>query len=266
MFRLGSAQLIILAVTNAERRQLNNTLKSNLVEEIVSKSKGHLAAKSPELESEVRRQLSEPTNLLHLVDYSSRDDHEQTNSSDLRRVSRIDVTTSLRLVQRYRTTIHRLCQQHRSHLRLTSQAEQQRHMILVARDEYYLLDLSTPFSPTISKDISHIRQRQHDIFKREVNNVLQQPFDYAKYRRESEEQQKRLLKQHFQQREEQHKTPTNPPPSGHPTEAEFYLGEKTSIFFFVFFVDFHLDDIFRNSSSCVNRTRNSFVTRIDSSA
>ena len=88
---------------------------------------------SPELEQEITRQLAEPTTLLHLVDYSSRDDYNQTNSTDLRRVSRIDVTTSLRLVQRYRTIIHRLCQLHRSHLRLTHQAEQQRHLILVAR-------------------------------------------------------------------------------------------------------------------------------------
>ncbi|CAF4984947.1 unnamed protein product, partial [Rotaria socialis] len=79
-------------------------------------SGGRLSANSPELENEITRQLAEPTTLLHLVDYSSRDDYNPTNSTDLRRVSRIDVTTSLRLVQRFRSIIHRLCQLHRSHL------------------------------------------------------------------------------------------------------------------------------------------------------
>ena len=242
--------MIILAVTNGERRQLNNSLKENLVEDIVTRSHGRLSRNSSELENEVHQQLSEPTNLLHLVDYSSRDDHPQTNSTDLRRVSKIDVTTSLRLVQRYRLVIHRLCQFYRSHLRLTSTAEQQRHLILVSRDEYYLLDLSGSLSPNLSKNISHIRQRQHDIFKREVNNVLQQPFDYAKYRRETEEQQQRLLKQHFQQREEQQRgTPTAPPPKGHPTEAEFYLGKSVR----------SIDDF--SSFNCLGSHRRALIER-----
>ncbi len=229
MFFLGSAKLIILSVTNSERRQMNTSLKKELVDEIVSRSGGRLSANSPELEKEITRQLSEPTTLLHLVDYASRDDYNQTNSTDLRRVSRIDVTTSLRLVQRYRTIIHRLCQLNRSHLRLTAQAEQQRHLILVAQDEYYLLDLASQTSG-ISAHISDIRQRQHDIFKREVNNVIQQPFDFVKYRRDAEQQQ-RLLEQRYQQRQMEQKQQYQqiqhgPPPPGHPSEAEFYLGSE----------------------------------------
>ena len=224
MIFLGSAQLIILSVTNTERRQMNVSLKKSLVDDIVSRSSGHLSANSPELEQEITRQLAEPSSLLHLVDYSSRDDYNQTNSTDLRRVSRIDVTTSLRLVQRYRTIIHRLCQIHRSHLRLTHQAEQQRHLILVSRDEYYLLDLTTPTS-AIPTNISDIRQRQHDIFKREVNNVIQQPFDFVKYRRDMEQQQ-RALEQRYQQRQQDQQIYKGPPPPGHPSEAEFYLGSQ----------------------------------------
>jgi hypothetical protein len=208
---------------------MNISLKKELVDEIVSRSGGRLSVNSPELEQEITRQLGEPTNLLHLVDYSSRDDYNQTNSTDLRRVSRIDVTTSLRLVQRYRTIIHRLCQLHRSHLRLTHQAEQQRHLILVAHDEYYLFDLALQAS-TIAANISNIRQRQHDIFKREVNNVIQQPFDFVKYRRDAEQQQ-RILEQRYQQRQMEQKQQyqqihKGPPPPGHPSEAEFYLGSE----------------------------------------
>ena len=214
---LGSAQLIILSVTNAERRQMNTSLKNELVDEIVSRSNGRLSAQSPELEQEILRQLAEPTKLQRLADYSSRDDYPKAASSDLRRVSRIDVTTSLRLVQRYRTVIHRLCQLYRSQLRLSIQAESQRYLLLVARDEYYLLDLTSQ----ISTNISHIRQRQHDIFKREVNNALQQPFDYVKYRREAEQEQKRLGELKYQ------RTKVEPPPPGHPSEAEFYLGKFT---------------------------------------
>ena len=229
MIFLGSAQLIVLAVTNNERRQMNASLKKELVDEIVARSEGRLSTNSPELEQEITRQLAEPTTLLRLVDYSSRDDYNQTNSSDLRRVSRIDVTTSLRLVQRYRTVIHRLCQLHRSHLRLTHQAEQQRHLLLVARDEYYFLDLTTQNSGILAS-MSDIRQRQHDIFKREVNNVIQEPFDYAKYRREAAQQQ-HILEQQYQQRQMEHKTQQQqqnkgPPPPGHPSEAEFYLGSQ----------------------------------------
>jgi hypothetical protein len=225
----GSAQLIILSVTNSERRQMNTSLKKELVDEIVSRSGGRLSANSSELEQEITRQLAEPTTLLHLVDYSSRDDFNQTNSTDLRRVSRIDVTTSLRLVQRYRTVIHRLCQLHRSHLRLTHQAEQQRHLILIARDEYYLLDLAAQIAG-MSTNISDIRQRQHDIFKREVNNAIQQPFDFVKYRRDVEQQQ-RILEQRHQQRKMEQKqhyqsAHKGPPPPGHPSEAEFYLGAE----------------------------------------
>lgn len=215
----GSAQIIILAITNAERRQLNVSLKKELVDDIVSRSAGRLSPNSPELEQEITRQLAEPSTLLHLVDYSSRDDYTQTNSTDLRRVSRIDVTTSLRLVQRYRTTIHHLCQMHRSHLRLTHQAEQQRYLILVSHDEYYLLNLASQ----IPTNITDIRKRQHDIFKREVNNVITQPFDFVKYRQDMEQQQ-RVLQQ--EQIEQQKQTYTRPPPPGHPSEAEFYLGTK----------------------------------------
>ncbi|CAF2103321.1 unnamed protein product [Rotaria magnacalcarata] len=237
----GNAQLIVLSVTNSERRQLNISLKKELVDEIVSHSGGRLSANSPELENEITRQLAEPTTLLHLVDYSSRDDYNQTNSTDLRRVSRIDVTTSLRLVQRFRTIIHRLCQLHRSHLHLTHSNEQQRHLILIAQDEYYILDLTSPTS-AMTTNISDIRQRQHDIFKREVNSVIeqqqqqqqQQPFDYAKYRRDNEQQQ-RILAQHLRQKhiEQKHKsqqTYTGPPPPGHPSEAEFYLGTQRRAF------------------------------------
>ena len=221
---LGSAQLIILSMTNSERRQMNTSLKKELVDEIVSSSGGRLSANSPELEQEITRQLAEPTTLLHLVDYSSRDDQTQTNSTDLRRVSRIDITTSLRLVQRYRTIIHRLCQLHRSHLRLTQQAELHRHLILIARDEYYLLDLTSP-TAGMPANISDIRQRQHDIFKREVNSVTQRPFDFVKYRRDAEQQQ-RILNQRYEQRqmEQRQQIPKGPPPPGHPSEAEFYLG------------------------------------------
>jgi hypothetical protein len=218
--------LIVLAVTSEERRQMNVSLKENLAHEIASRSNGRLPINSPELKEELHRQLAEPTNLLHLVDYASREDHQPINSTDLRRVSHIDVTTSLRLIQRYRTIIHRLCQLYRSHLRLTHQAEQQRHLILVSCDEYYLLDLTSPVSiTTSSSNVTNIGQRQHDIFKREVSNVLQQPFDYAKYRRETEEQQQRLREQRFRQREEDQRTPAVPPPTGHPSEAEFYFGQ-----------------------------------------
>jgi hypothetical protein len=195
----GSAQLIILSVTNAERRQMNISVKKEIVDETVARTSGRFAPNSPELEQEISRQLAEPTSLLHLVDYSSRDDYNQTNSTDLRRVSRTDVSTSLRLVQRYRTIIHRLCQLNRSHLRLTAQAEQQRHLVLVARDEYYLLDLASQ-TPCILRKKSETHP----------------PFDYAKYRRDIEQQQ-RILQQHCRQ--------TQPgPPSGHPSEPEFYLG------------------------------------------
>jgi hypothetical protein len=233
--------LIILSVTKNERRQMNTSLKNELVDEIVSHSGGRLSAKSPELEHEITRQLAEPTSLLHLVDYSSRDDYNQTNSTDIRRVSRIDVTTSLRLVQRYRTIIHRLCQLHRSHLRLTHQAELQRHLILISCDDYYLLDL-TSHTSGVSTNISDIRQRQHDIFKREVNNVTQQPFDFAKYRRDAEQQQN-ILEQRYKQRKIEQKQQsqrihTDPPPPGHPSEAEFYLGlfkgKKSDVVFYFF--------------------------------
>ncbi|CAF1425246.1 unnamed protein product [Adineta steineri] len=227
----GSAQLIILSVTGSERRHMCTSLKKEIVNEIVSRSGGRLSASSTELEEEITRQFSEPTHLLRLVDYSSRDDCNQTNATDLRRVTRIDVTTSLRLVQRYRTVVHRLCQLHRSHLMLTQQAEQQRHLILVANDdEYYLLDLSSHVA-SMSANILNIRQRQHDIFKREVNNVVHQPFDYAKYRRDAEQQQ-RILEQRHQQRQMeqkqqyQQKFKKGPPPPGDPSEAEFYLGAE----------------------------------------
>lgn len=206
---------------------MNVSLKKEIVDEIVLRSNGRLLANSPELEKELNRQLAEPATLLHLVDYSSRDDFLQTNSSDLRRVSRIDVTTSLRLVQRFRTIIHRLCQQCRAHLNLSPANEKQRHLILVAQDEYYIIDLAsqTPAQP-VPSNISNIRQRQHDIFKREVSNVIQQqqqPFDYAKYRRDIEQQQ-RILEQQHQQKHKSQQTFTGPPPPGHPSEAEFYLG------------------------------------------
>lgn len=199
---------------------MNVSVKKEVVDETVSRLGGHLSSNSRELENEISRQLTEPISLLHLVDYSSRDDYNQTNSTDLRRVSRIDVSTSLRLVQRYRTVIHRLCQLHRSHLRLTNQAEQQRHLILVARDEYYLLDLSS--------QKPDLQQRQHDTYKREIHHVTQQPFDYAAYRRDIEQQQ-RILDQRYRQRQMEQKqkyqqTYTGPPPAGHPSEAEFYLG------------------------------------------
>ncbi|UJR27996.1 hypothetical protein I4U23_009254 [Adineta vaga] len=151
----GSAQLIILSVTNSERRQMCTSLKKEIVNEIVLRSGGRLSAKSPELEQEITRQFAEPTNLLRLVDYSSRDDCTQTNSTDLRSVTRIDVTTSLRLVQRYRTVVHRLCQLYRSHLCLTPQAEQQRHLILVANDDEYYLRFSCSYSRFNSKYIEY---------------------------------------------------------------------------------------------------------------
>lgn len=217
---LGSAKLIILAVTNAERRQAMIHAKENMVNEIIVKSNGRLKLESDELEAEFRRQLTEQINLTHLVDYSSRDDYRQPTSTDIRPVSRVDVATSLRVVQSFRPIIHRLCQNHRSHLRLTPQVEQQRLLILVAHEEYYLLDLSEP----IQSAMSNIRQRQHDIFEREVNNVLQKPFDFSKYRRENEQHQQRLLEQHLREREKHQHLPKNPPPTGHPSEAEFYLG------------------------------------------
>jgi hypothetical protein len=200
----GSAQLIILSVTDAERRQMNISVKKETVDETISRTSGRLAPNSSELEQEITRQLAEQISLLHLVDYSSRDDYNQTNSTDIRRVTRTDVSTSLRLVQRYRTVIHRLCQLHRSHLRLTAQAEQQRHLILVARDEYYLLDLASQSSSLLTN--------RSDIYKREVQHVTHQPFDYAKYRRDREQQQ-RILEQHYR------------PTQTHPSEAEFYLGK-----------------------------------------
>ncbi|CAF0923296.1 unnamed protein product [Adineta steineri] len=207
----GSAQLVLLSATNCERRQMNVSVKKEIVDEIVSRTSGRLKSNSPELEHEISQQLAELISLLHLVDYSSRDDYNHTSSTDVRRVSRTDVTTSLRIVQRYRTVIHRLCQIHRSHLRLTAQAEKQRHLILVARDEYYLLDLAAQTTGMAAKKTTH-----HEVIKCEV--AQQKPFDYAKYRRETEQQQ-RILEQHYRQ------TNNNPPPpSGHQSEAEFYLG------------------------------------------
>ncbi|CAF2412476.1 unnamed protein product [Rotaria sp. Silwood2] len=210
----GSAQLIILSVTNAERRQMNISTKKEIVDETISRLAGRLPPNSPELENEISRQLTEQISLLHLVDYSSRDDYNQTNSTDLRRVSRNDVITSLRIVQRYRTIIHRLCHLYRSHLRLTTQAEQQRYLILVARDDYYLLDLvsQTANIPTSKYDI-----QQDEVFQREVHPVPQEPFDYAKYRRDIEQQQ-RILEQHYR------KMQNVPPPQEQSSEAEFYLG------------------------------------------
>ncbi len=186
------------------------------MDETISRTSGRFAPNSPELEQEIARQLSEPVSLLHLVDYSSRDDYNQTNITDLRRVLRSDVSTSLHLIQRYRTLIHRLCQIHRSHLRLTPQAEQQRYLILVARDEYYLLDLAAQTS-SVPTNKCGIQQRQHEIFQREVQNVTHQPFDYEKYRRDTQQQQ-RILEQHYRQ------TQNNQPSAGQPSEAEFYLG------------------------------------------
>jgi hypothetical protein len=194
---------------------MNISVKKETVDEIISGKTGRLISDNSQLENEITRKLAEPISILHLVDYSSRDDYNQTNSTDLRRVSRTDVSTSLRLVQRYRTIIHRLCQLHRSHLRLTTQAEQQRHLILVARDEYYLLDLTSQTS-TLLTNKSDIQQRQHNIFKHEVQNITHQPFDYAKYRRDTEQQQ-RILEQHYRRTQ-------NGPPPGHASEAEFYLG------------------------------------------
>jgi hypothetical protein len=209
-FFVGSAQLVLLSATNAERRQMNVSVKKEIVDDIVSRTSGRFKPNSPELEHEISQQLAELISLLHLVDYSSRDDYQYSNSTDVRRVSRTDVTTSLRIVQRYRTVIHRLCQIHRSHLRLTSQAEKQRHLILVARDEYYLLDLAAQ-TPTVT-----VKKTQHqEVAKREM---IHQPFDYAKYRRETEQQQ-RILEQHCRQTQ-----PHPPPPTGHQSEAEFYLG------------------------------------------
>lgn len=203
-------------MTNAERRQMNVSVKKEIVDETVSLTSGRLAPKSPELEQEISRQIAEQISLLHLVDYSSRDDYNLSNSTDLRRVSRIDAITSLRIVQRYRTVIHRLCQLHRSHLRLTPQSEQQRHLILVARDEYYLLDLTSQTPVISTKKID--TQQWHETCQREVHHVSQQPFDYAKYRREMEQQQ-RILEQHYQK-------PQNIPPlQGPSSEAEFYLGK-----------------------------------------
>ncbi|UJR21423.1 hypothetical protein I4U23_024510 [Adineta vaga] len=231
----GSAQLVLLAATNTERRQMNVSVKKEIVDDIVSRTSGRFKPNSPELEHEISQQLADLISLLHLVDYSSRDDYQHSNSTDVRRVSRTDVTTSLRIVQRYRTVIHRLCQIHRSHLRLTSQAEKQRHLILVARDEYYLLDLASQPS-TIT-----IKRTQQEVVKREVTP---KPFDYAKYRRETEQQQ-RILEQHYRQTQ-----PHPPPPSRHQSEAEFYLGpfflllyfpkifeHKRSLIVFVYFLN-----------------------------
>ena len=220
---LGSAQLIILSVTDVERRQMNTSLKKKLVDEVLSHSNCHTSANNPELEREIIRQLTEPTMLLHLVDYSSREDYNQTNSTDLRRVLRMDVMTSLRLVQCYQTTIHRLCQLYRSHLRLTPYNQQQRHLILVARDDYYLLDLVAQKLGVIT-DISNIRQRQHDIFKREVNNAIQQPFDCC-HSAKQQKQKPHILEQQHRQRQQHrqfYKDPSSP--SEHLLETQFHLG------------------------------------------
>jgi len=205
---IGSAQLILLSATNAERRQKNVSIKKEIVDETISRTSGRLAPNSPELENEIAQQIGELISLVHLTDYSSRDDYSQKKSADVRRVSRTDLTTSLRIVQRYRTVIHRLCQLHRSHLHLTSEAEKQRHLILVARDEYYLFDLAFQTSGM------SVKKYHHDTTKRELP---QQPFDYAKYRRETEQQQ-RILEQHYRQ------THNRPSSQGQQSEAEFYLG------------------------------------------
>ena len=193
------------------------SIKKEIVDETVLHTSGRLPANSPELEREISRQLAESVSLLHLVDYSSRDDYKQTNSTDLRRVSRIDVTTSLRLVQRHRTVIHRLCQLHRSHLRLTPHAEQQRYLVLVARDEYYLLDL-TSHTTTVRTHKSVIQPKHDNVLNRGVQHVPHQPFDYAKYRRDTE-QQRRILEQHY--RPMQHDRS-----QGQSSDGEFYLGNS----------------------------------------
>ena len=208
----GSAQLIILAVTSSERRHANIAVKKEIVDETVARTSGRFAPNSPEIEREITRQLAEPITISHLVDYSSRDDYSQTNSTDLRRVQRSDVNTSLRIVQRYRAVIHRLCQLNRSHLRLTPQAEQQRHLILVARDEYYLLDLASQAASILTNKTEIRQQREH---------VTHQPFDYAKYRRDMQQQQ-RILEQHCRQ------THTGPP-QGQQPGPEFYLGMNVYI-------------------------------------
>ncbi|CAF4592138.1 unnamed protein product, partial [Rotaria magnacalcarata] len=210
-----SAQLIVLSITDAERRQMNVSIKKETVDATMVRINGRLAPKSPELEKEISRKLSEPISLLHLVDYSSRDDYNQTNSTDLRHVSRVDVSTSLRIVQRYRTVIHRLCQLYRSHLHLTTQAEQQRYLVLVARTEYYLLDLAAQKSNIMPK--YDTQQGHQETYKQEVHHVPQQPFDYAKYRREIEQQQ-RILDQHYR------KIQNVQTPTRQTSEAEFYLG------------------------------------------
>jgi hypothetical protein len=81
-------------------------------------------------------------------------------------------------------------------------------LILVARDEYYLFDLAFQTSGISGK------KYYHDTTKREVTH---QPFDYAKYRRDTEQQQ-RILEQHYRQ------THNRPSSRGQQSEAEFYLG------------------------------------------
>ena len=204
---------------------MNASIKKEIVDETILLKSRRLAQNTPELKNEISRQLNESIALLHLVDYSSRDDYTQTNATDLRSVSRIDVSTSLRLVQHHRTVIHHLCRINRSHLRLTPQAEQQRHLILVARDEYYLLDLA---SQTLNKSTNryNIQQRHDDTMKRERHSIPHQPFDYAKYRRDTEQQQ-RILEQHCRS------IRTGPslrtPPSSVPSGSEFYLGRTILI-------------------------------------
>lgn len=203
---------------------MNNSIKKEIVDEIIMRTKTRLPTNNPEIEKEISRKLAEPIGLFHLVDYSSRDDYHQTNATDLRNVSRVDVSTSLRIVQRHRTVIHRLCQSYRSHLRLTAQAEKQRHLILVARNEYYLLDLASQ-TPGITT-------KYDETYRREVHHVPQQPFDYAKYRRDMQQQQ-RILDEHY--RKMQHGQTAG----GATSEAEFYLGIiilKIITFIFFFFI------------------------------
>ena len=211
----NSAHLIILAVTNAERTRVSTTVKNEVIRQAAARLAGRYEPNSREFREEFCRYLHESISIRHLVDYSSRDDLNSVRPIDLRHVLRTDVSTSLRIVQHYRTLIHNLCQQYRSHILLTPQAEQQRQLILVAHNDYYLLDLATQQIASINR--TEFRQQQQQQ-QREVRHVPQQPFDYQKYRREVAQQQ-RIIEQHYQQQQRQQQTK-----KVQPTEPEFYLG------------------------------------------
>ncbi|CAF1204332.1 unnamed protein product, partial [Didymodactylos carnosus] len=250
----GTSRLILLPVTKAERRHVNLTIKEEVTKDLIQRHQ-----RGTNFEQQIQRQLQAPVTLQRLDDYLTR---ETLSSTTVRRLPRIELTTSLRVIQRYRNIIHRLCNIFRKDIRLTKEQEQKRNFILVNNQEYYQLDLTNLTVPSAELNISEIQKRQTDLFNREVKLVLNEEqqrkprqeweyhtreqsksigrtprhpphtensFNFIQYRKELKEQQEILDQQHREAERLKHlnrRVVPGPPPPGHPHEAEFYLGAE----------------------------------------